>query len=185
VGEGSGLDVVAERRLRRVSDRVIVCAEQRMNQEGSSPSGARMRSAVSKSGGNASLAEARGRYVRSLMRHEGESRKQARRTWSHRSTCFGGQGVRREVGSEGYAEKYRAVIDWGRPRMNRSAKDGIRSSPHYGGEGVTHSPIVPRCLLTARYGRFMRDLRRPVGVLVFNQVSGPNGRRCSGRSRRT
>src|SRR6516225_11532101 len=43
------------------------------------------------------------------------------------------------------------------PTMNRSAKDGARSSPHYGGEGVTHSPIVPRCLLTARYGRFMRD----------------------------
>jgi hypothetical protein len=46
----------------RKSDGCIVCAEQRMNQEGSSPSGARMRSAVSKSGGNASLAEARGRY---------------------------------------------------------------------------------------------------------------------------
>jgi hypothetical protein len=45
--------------------------------------------------------------------------------------------------------------------MNRSAKDGIRSSPQYGGEGVTHSPIAPRCLLTARYGRFMRDPRRP------------------------
>ena len=57
--------------------------------------------------------------------------------------------------------------------MNRSAKDGIRSSPHYGGEGVTHSPIVPRCLLTARYGRFMRDPRRPVCVLVLNQVSDP------------
>jgi hypothetical protein len=107
------------------------------------------------------------------MRHEGESRRQAGRTWSHRSTCLGGQGVHREVESEGYAEKYRAVIDWGRPRMNRSAKDGIRSSPHYGGEGVTHSPIVPRCLLAARYGRFMRDLRRPVGVLVFGQASDP------------
>ena len=57
--------------------------------------------------------------------------------------------------------------------MNRSAKDGIRSSPHYWGEGVTHSPIVPRCLLTARYGRFMRDPRRPVGVLVLNRVSNP------------
>ena len=102
---------------------------------------------------------------------EGESRTQGRRTWSHRSTCFGGQGVHRAAESYGYAEKYRAVIDWGRPRMNRSAKDGIRSSPHYGGEGVTHSPIVPRCLLTARYGRFMRDPRRPVGVLVFDRVS--------------
>ena len=38
------------------SDEAIVCAGQRMSQEGSSPSGARMRSAVFKSGGNASLA---------------------------------------------------------------------------------------------------------------------------------
>ena len=34
----------------------VLCAGQRMNQEGSSPSGARMRGAVSKGGGNASLA---------------------------------------------------------------------------------------------------------------------------------
>src|SRR6266513_6499718 len=59
------------------------------------------------------------------------------------------------------------------PTMNRSAKDGARSSPHYGGEGVTHSPIVPRCLLTARYGRFMRDPRRPVCVPASNRVSDP------------
>src|SRR6478736_7777511 len=74
----------------------------------------------------------------------------------------GGQGVRSDPESEGFEEKYRAVIEWGRPLMNRSAKDGIRSSPHYWGEGVTHSPIAPRCLLAARYGRFMRDPRRPV-----------------------
>src|ERR1700692_3566420 len=102
----------------------------------------------------------------------------------------GGQGVRGDPESEGIGARYRAVIEWGRPLMNRSAKDGIRSSPHYGGEGVTHSPIVPRCLLAARYGRFMCDPRRPVGVLVFNQVSDPisekrNGKRCTARSRRT
>ena len=57
--------------------------------------------------------------------------------------------------------------------MNRSAKDGTRSSPQYGGEGVTHSPIVPRCLLAARYGRFMRDPRRPVCVPASNRVSDP------------
>ena len=85
----------------------------------------------------------------------------------------GGQGVRSDPESEGFEEKYRTVIEWERPLMNRSAKDGIRSSPHYGGEGVTHSPIAPRCLLAARYGRFMRDPRRPVGVLVLNQVSDP------------
>jgi hypothetical protein len=44
------------------SDGCVVCAGQRPDREGSSPSGARMRGAVSKSGGNASLAEARGRY---------------------------------------------------------------------------------------------------------------------------
>jgi hypothetical protein len=30
--------------------------------------------------------------------------------------CFGGQGVHREVESEGHEEKYRAVIDGGTPR---------------------------------------------------------------------
>src|SRR5215472_13549382 len=44
------------------SDSAIVCAGQRPDWEGSRPSSARMRSAVSKSGGNASLAEASGRY---------------------------------------------------------------------------------------------------------------------------
>ena len=44
------------------AEQLVVCAGQRSDWEGSSPSSARMRSAVSKSGGNASLAEARGRY---------------------------------------------------------------------------------------------------------------------------
>ena len=44
------------------TDRSVLCAGQRMNQEGSSPSGARMRGAVSKSGGNSSLAGRARRY---------------------------------------------------------------------------------------------------------------------------
>jgi hypothetical protein len=40
----------------------VVCAEQRVDREGSSPSGARMRSAVSERGGNASRAGKRNRY---------------------------------------------------------------------------------------------------------------------------
>src|SRR5215472_3955614 len=48
--------------------------------------------------------------------------------------------------------------------MNWSAKDGTRSSLQYRGEGVTHSPVAPRCLRTARYGRTMRNLRRTGGV---------------------
>src|SRR5262249_54600403 len=63
---------------------VIVCAGQRAGQEGSSPSGARMRGAVSKSGGNASLAGER-KVWRPLNGHEGESRIQPRGTWSRRS----------------------------------------------------------------------------------------------------
>ena len=65
---------------------LIVCAGQRVAQEGSSPSGALMESTVSKSGGNASLAVACG-------------------------LRGGGQGVHREVESEGYEEQYRAVIE--------------------------------------------------------------------------
>ena len=49
-------------RQRTGADCPVVCAGQRIDQEGSSPSGARMRSAVSKSGGNASLAEESERY---------------------------------------------------------------------------------------------------------------------------
>ena len=44
------------------SDEAVVCAGQRSDQEGLSPSGAQMRSAVSKSGGNSSLAGKSGRY---------------------------------------------------------------------------------------------------------------------------
>jgi hypothetical protein len=40
----------------------LFCAEQRIDREGSSPSGAQMRSAVSKSGDNTSLAGESGRY---------------------------------------------------------------------------------------------------------------------------
>lgn len=52
----------------------------------------------------------------------------------------GGQGVRREAESEGLEEKYRAVIKGAAPTMNRSAKDGARSSLHYGGEGALIHP---------------------------------------------
>ena len=44
------------------SDGCVVCAEQRIDQEGSSPSGARMRSAISERGGNASRAGEGRRY---------------------------------------------------------------------------------------------------------------------------
>src|SRR5271166_3740532 len=61
------------------------------------------------------------------------------------------KGMRRSIGLQSMGAT---------PKTNRSAKDGARSSPHYGGEGVSHSPIAPRCLLAARYGRFTCDPRR-------------------------
>ena len=78
-----------------------------------------MRSAVSKSGGNSSLAGKRGRYGEAGAPfgpgHEGESRKQTKADLKPPLEIPGGQGVHREVESEGHEEKYRAVIDGGYP----------------------------------------------------------------------
>jgi hypothetical protein len=91
--------------------------------------------------------------------HEGESWTQARRTWSHLSACFGGQGVRREAESEGYAEKYRAVVDGGYPKDEPVGQRWGKVEPALWGRRRSHSPTAPRCLRTARYGRTTRDLR--------------------------
>ena len=65
---------------------------------------------------------------------------------SVRLRTTGGQGVHREVESEGFEEKYRAVIKGAIPTMNRSAKGEARSSLHYGDEGVLiHSPHQGVC----------------------------------------
>ncbi|MGC2461123.1 MAG: hypothetical protein WA446_09160, partial [Steroidobacteraceae bacterium] len=65
-------------------------AEQRVVQEGSSPSDAQMRSVISEGG------------VERLVGQQ-------------RQIFVGGQGAHREVRSEGHEEKYRAVIDGGYP----------------------------------------------------------------------
>jgi hypothetical protein len=51
----------------------------------------------------------------------------------------GGQGVHREVESEGHEEKYRAVVD-GETRDEPVGQRRGRSSLHYGGEGVLIHP---------------------------------------------
>src|SRR5215469_9259087 len=57
----------------------------------------------------------------------------------------GGQGVHREVESEGPAEKYRAVVD-GETRDEPVGQRRGRSSLHYGGEGVLiHPPYQGVC----------------------------------------
>src|SRR5271156_960481 len=109
------------------SDPAIVCAGQRMNHGGSSPLGARMRGAVSKSGGNASLA---------VERKEGmEKSKRARRrkpetAKTNRKPSFswflGGQGVRSNPESEGFEQKDRAVINGATPKIPEDEQDGQR-----------------------------------------------------------
>src|ERR1700740_3180150 len=64
----------------------------------------------------------------------------------------GGQGVYREVESERHEEKDRAVIKEATPDEPVGQR-WARSSPHYGDEGATHSPIATRCMRAARSGR--------------------------------
>ena len=80
-----------------------------------------------------------------------------------------GQGVHREVESEGYAEKHRVVIKGQQPMMNRSAQDREWSSLHYGDEGIGFLPVVPRCVRTTRCERFIYDPGRPHHVLGWHQ----------------
>ena len=81
----------------------------------------------------------------------------------------GGQDVRREVESEGLTEKYRAVIEGATPAMNRSAKDGARSSWQYGSEGVlTHPSYQGVC---GRHGTEDLDVT-PGGLVAFPGGTG-------------
>ena len=72
----------------------------------------------------------------------------------------GGQGVHREVESEGHEEKYRAVIDGGYPEDELVGQRRDKVEPALWRRRRSHSPAVPRCLRAARYGRAGRDLRR-------------------------
>ena len=65
----------------------------------------------------------------------------------------GGQGVHREVESEGHEEKYRAVIDGGYPDDEPVGQRWGKVEPALWRRRRSHSPTAPRCLRTARYGR--------------------------------
>jgi len=109
------------------SDACVVCAGQRVVQEGSSPSGARMRGVISERGGNASRA---GEREKEGMEKPTRARKRKLETdkadlQPPTRQYPGGQGVRREVESEGHEEKYRVVVDGairrrsGRPKVGQ------------------------------------------------------------------
>jgi hypothetical protein len=64
-----------------------------------------------------------------------------------------GQGAHREVGSEGFAAKRRAVAEQGEP----VGQIQVVPSLHYGGEGNTLGCLdATRCVRAARRGRSMR-----------------------------
>src|SRR5215467_9018052 len=64
--------------------------------------------------------------------------------------------------------------------MNRSAKNGARSSPHYGGEGAWVHSVAPRCVRATRWGRALvtqGDLasskgKGMAGILRHSQTKG-------------
>lgn len=85
----------------------------------------------------------------------------------------GGQGVHREVESEGHEEKYRAAIDGGDPEDEPVGQRRGKVEPALRRRRRSHSPAAPRCLRTARYGRTARDLRRTGGVPGGTGVSRP------------
>src|SRR5437870_13317082 len=82
---------------------------------------------------------------RRLNGHEGESRIQIKADLELPLAVSGGQGVHREMESEGHEEKYRAVIK-GSPSDDPVGQRWVRSSPHHAGEGVLmHPPYQGDC----------------------------------------
>ena len=76
-------------------------AEQRAVQEGSSPSGARMRSAISKSGGHSSLAGEGGRYGEAYTGTKAKAGYSQGEPEAISLQVSGGQGVHREGNPKG------------------------------------------------------------------------------------
>src|SRR5207253_7024658 len=92
----------------------------------------------------------------------------------------GGQGVHREVESEGHEEKYRAVIDGGYPEDELVGQRWGKVEPALGRRRRSHSPTAPRCLRMARYGRTTCDLRRTDRVSGWHRSKQTYKRERSG-----
>jgi hypothetical protein len=95
----------------------------------------------------------------------------------------GGQGVHREVESEGHEEKYRAVIDGGCLEDEPVGQRWGKVEPALRRRRRSHSPTAPRCLRMARYGRVMRDLRRTDRVSGWHWSKRTYKRERSGEQR--
>ena len=95
----------------------------------------------------------------------------------------GGQGVHREVESEGHEEQYRAVIDGGYPEEEPVCQRWGKVEPALWRRRRSHSPTAPRCLRMARYGRAMRDLRRTGRVSGWHRSKQTYKRKRKGERR--
>jgi hypothetical protein len=165
-----------------------VCAEQRIVQEGSSPSDAQMRGVISESGGDASLAErANGMEKPTWARRRKPETDKA--DLNPKLKEVGGQGVRSDPESEGHEEKYRAVIDGGHPDDEPVGQRWKRSSLHWLGEGALIQP--PNQGECGRHGTEERCVTSggltwsAGGTAVSDPISDQrNGKRCQD-SRRT
>jgi len=83
-----------------------------------------------------------------------------------RKNC-GGQGVHREVESDGLAEKHRAVAEGGDPVGEPVGQRRGKVEPALWRRRHIYPPVVPRCVRTARCGRTVRDPRRACMVSVW------------------
>src|SRR5215813_4729066 len=92
----------------------------------------------------------------------------------------GGQGVHREVESEGHEEKYRAVIDGGYLKDEPVGRRWGKVEPALWRRRRSHSPTAPRCLRAARYGRAACDLRRTGRVSGWHRSKQTYKRERSG-----
>src|ERR1700719_3515559 len=92
----------------------------------------------------------------------------------------GGEGVHREVESEGHEEKYRAVINGGSPEDEPVGRRWDQVEPAVWRRRRSHSPTAPRCLRAARYGRTARDLRRTGRVSGWHRSKQTYKRKRSG-----
>ena len=87
----------------------------------------------------------------------------------------GGQGVRSDPESEGFEEKYRAVINGGDPDDEQVGQRWGKVEPAlWGRRHLFRSPIVPEVFADGTIReKFMCDPRRPVCVPVSNRVNNP------------
>jgi len=75
--------------------------------------------------------------------------------------------------SEGFEEKYRAVIERGYPINEPVGQRWGKVEPALWRRRRSHSPIAPRCVRIARYGRLMCDPRRTHMFQGGAKVSDP------------